>query len=328
MRSEPLSLRFLEDSDPGAVKGAKSREKRFLCPFCGENKARDAAHRCLSVELDGGLWVCHRCGERGKLAEWRDEKPLDARVLRRLRLRRTFSLEGGLSVSRNASTRVNPASATTPKGARSSLQWRRELRFLQPLGETAGASYLRRRGLASDDAIAAGARFSPSWFGGAAVVFPLRDAERNLVAAQGRYLGDGDGKSPKARTAGNKKAGVFATADFHESRKRGAPIVITEAPLDALSIAACGFPALALCGKDGWPEWLPIVCAFHPVALAFDADEAGDAGAEKLARVLAGLGARTFRLRPEGAKDWNEILQRQGREVLSEWLVKSLLVMT
>ena len=298
MRSEPLSLRFLEDFDQGAARGIKSREKRFLCPFCGESKPRDAAHRCLSVALDGGLWVCHRCGERGKLAEWRDEKPSDARVLRRLRLRRAFSLEGELSASRNASTRVNPVSAPlsiAPKGARSSSRWRQELRFLQPLGETAGASYLWRRALEIDDAIAAGARFSPSWFGRAAVVFPLRDARRNLVAAQGRYLDD-DGKSPKARTAGNKKAGVFATADFHESRKRGAPIVITEAPLDALSIAACGFPALALCGKDGWPEWLPILCAFHPVALAFDADQAGDAGAEKLTRVLASSGREGFSL--------------------------------
>ena len=157
-------------------------------------------------------------------------------------------------------------------------------------------------------------------------MFPIRDAQGTLSAAQGRYIRAG--KGPKARTTGDKKLGVFATEGFWESVKRGAPVVICEAPIDALSVALCGFPALALCGKDGWPDWLPIKCAFKNVALAFDADDAGDSGAEKLGNVFSSLGAKPFRLRPEGGKDWNEVLCSQGHKTLEDWLAVHLLLLS
>jgi DNA primase len=201
--------------------------------------------------------------------------------------------------------------------------WRHSLRNLLPLSGTPAAAYLESRGLSLEVTVAAGVRFSPSWFGQAAVVFPVRDETGKLVAAQGRYLRAGNG--PKARTAGDKKAGIFVTGNFWDEVKKGAPVVVCEAPIDALTLAECGYPALALCGKDGWPLWLPIRCAFKHVALAFDADEAGDAGAQKLDGVLSSLGAQTFRLRPEGGKDWNELLQEQGREALADTLARALL---
>lgn len=143
------------------------------------------------------------------------------------------------------------------------------------------------------------------------------------MAAQGRYIDAGNG--PKARTSGHKKSGVFMTANFWSEVEKGAPIIICEAPIDALSIAVCGFPALALCGKEGWPAWLPIRCAFKNVAVALDADDAGDQSSQKLSQVLASLGAKTFRLRPEGAKDWNEILQTSGQSALADWRAAELL---
>ena len=298
MRFEPLSLRFLENFDPHPDRSANAREKRFLCPLCGDAKPRDGAHRSLSANTQSGVWVCHRCGERGKLVEWHEKTFLDARVLRRTKLRRAFALDGGATraarVSEPDTTKIE-----TPETI-SGGKWRVALRDLQPLVDTAGASYLKKRAISSEVATAAGTRFSPSWFGRAAVVFPLRDAQNALVAAQGRYISDGRG--PKARTSGDKKAGVFATAHFFENLQRGAPIVIVEAPIDALSLAMCGFPAMALCGKDGWPVWLPIKCAFHRVALAFDADAAGDVGAEKLARVLQALARNHSACGPKTSK--------------------------
>jgi hypothetical protein len=330
-----LSLRQLEEFDPRASQGGA--ERRFLCPLCGEGKPKDSAHRSLGLNTQSGAWVCHRCGEKGKLAEWKDEKPINGKTLRRQKLRRAFSLDATspkvsalpLVGTRN-STVLSPAPpalsacADTPESTLAPAPvWRRPLKNLVPLAGTPGEKYLQKRGIALEAAHAAGVRFSPSWFGRPAVVFPVRDAGSTLVAAQGRYISQG--KGPKARTTGDKKAGVFVTAGFWEDVKRGAPVVICEAPIDALSIALCGFPALALCGKDGWPDWLPVKCAFKSVALAFDADEAGDMGAEKLYRVLGSLGAKPFRLRPEGGKDWNEVLCSQGMRTLSDWLALALL---
>ena len=59
------------------------------------------------------------------------------------------------------------------------------------------------------------------------------------------------------------------------------------------------------------PDWL---AGANPQLLlcGYDADEAGDAAAYKLIRTHPGIG----RLRPEGTKDWNDLLQatRSGRQ--------------
>lgn len=85
-------------------------------------------------------------------------------------------------------------------------------------------------------------------------------------------------------------------------------LLVTEAPLDALSLAEAGYPAVAVCGTEA-SAWMHRASAFRRVLLAFDADEAGDRAADKIAPHLASFGARPQRLRPEGAKDWNEMLQ-------------------
>jgi len=85
------------------------------------------------------------------------------------------------------------------------------------------------------------------------------------------------------------------------------------------------FPALSLCGKSGWPLWLPIKCAFKEVILAFDGDATGEEGAAKLAQVLESLGARVHCMGPQGAKDWNEMLMQQGVQGLDEWLCLHIL---
>jgi hypothetical protein len=313
--ADSLSLKGLEQTDPGAPSGGV--ERRFLCPLCGEGKPKDAAHRSLGVNMQSGAWVCHRCGEKGKLSEWKSHKPLSGRVLQQQELKRAFSID------HQVSARADIHRAAHDPSPDPSLAWHNALQNLLPLTDTLGEKYLLSRGINRETSHIAGVRFSPSWFGRPAVIFPIRNAERILVAAQGRYLRES--KGPKARTVGNKKAGVFVTAGFWDDVRRGAPLVICEAPIDALSIAICGFPALALCGKDGWPDWLPIKCAFKSVALAFDADDAGDEGAEKLDKVLSSLGAKPFRLRPENGKDWNEILMNSSATVLREWLVEHLL---
>ena len=57
-------------------------------------------------------------------------------------------------------------------------------------------------------------------------------------------------------------------------------------------------PAGALTFKGSWASWVPRGATIH---LAHDADETGDMGAEKAARVLGG---KTVRIRPPNTKDW------------------------
>lgn len=153
-----------------------------------------------------------------------------------------------------------------------------------------------------------------------AMVFPLRDQSGALKGVHARYVDERE--TPKSRTLGDKKSAIFATSDALLPALPA--LIVTEAPLDALSLALAGYPAIALCGTSA-PHWLHRACAFRRVLLAFDGDEAGEAATEKLAPHLASFGARVERLTPEGTKDWNEMLQTAGRDALADWLAERVL---
>jgi DNA primase len=184
----------------------------------------------------------------------------------------------------------------------------------EPLAGSDGALYLERRGISGRIAQESGVRFSPNWYGRSqAVVFPILNRRGELIAANGRYINES--VKPKTQTAGRKKHGVFASPDALSK-----PLVaVTEAPLDALTLWRLGIPAVAMVGTS-WPDWLPTALAFKPVLVATDADIAGDEAAAKLLFELKSRGARPFRLRPNGAKDWNELLETCGDEDLRERL--------
>ena len=340
-RQTALTLRELELFDPalpGLCLGPGRGEQRTLCPLCGPGKPRDGSHRCLSLNRATGLWRCHRCGAGGKVREaWEERSPLPARERARLGLSRSFDLPAPVTSPPHAdapgltdavSPRAGGESRATTMAASSSARsleapeadaWKRELGDLQPLGDGAAARYLTGRGLSAEGARRAGARFGARFLGRDAIVFPLRDLRGVLRGAHARYIDGCD--RPKARTLGDKRHSLFATAGAFDARLPA--LIVTEAPLDALSLAEAGYPALAVCGTQA-PHWMHRAGAFRRVLLAFDADDAGDRAAETLTPELTSFGARCERLRPDGFKDWNEALQA-GRDVLADWLALQIL---
>ena len=94
-----------------------------------------------------------------------------------------------------------------------------------------------------------------------------------------------------------------------------AAVLLTESAVDALSavlLPAPGLPADCLVASTAGtarrlPRWLH---AFQtlPLLCGYDADPAGD----QAARALLRLHPRLQRLRPLGAKDWNDLLRRRA----------------
>jgi hypothetical protein len=296
-----LSLVELEALDPRAPAGGA--ERRFCCPLaaCAE-KARDGAHRSLSVNVRTGAWRCHRCGGRGLLREqWRPREQQQ-----RAAARRAFAVVP--APPSTPASRRDPA-VTLPRPTTRTWDWRAELAAAVPIAGTPGGRYLERRGIPVDVAVAAGVLYAASWCGRPAVVFPLRDRSGAVVAADGRYVDDGD--RPKARTGGEKRLGVFATPGALEAEV----VAVVEAPICALSLASAAMPALALGGTSA-PDWLARAVAFKRVALGLDADETGDRAAAGVAAQLGSLGAVVERWRPVGVKDWNDALRAHGRTAL------------
>lgn len=293
-----LSLTDLEANDPRSSRGR--RERRFLCPLCGKDKPRDAAHRSLALNTSTGAWTCHRCGERGLLREhWTNTQPMSRRARTGAAMNRAFSLPP--SSDKTGSRKVDE-----------DQRWHETWESSRPLKSTAGAAYMEGRGIPAEAAAETGVRFTPTWYGRPAVLFPVLDHAGALVAVSGRFV---DSRGPKSQCGGPKSLGAFATPGA-----LSAPLVaVTEAPIDSLSLWLCGIASVALSGTS-WPEWLPTALAFKPVLLAMDADPPGDAAAKNLGEELSARGARPCRLRPRGAKDWNGVLELRGVEPLRNHL--------
>jgi Toprim-like len=310
-----LSLADLERFDPQSR--SCGRERRFLCPLCGETKPRDAAHRSLSLNGENGCWRCYRCEATGQLREWwppRRSSRAQGTTHNAQRGGGAFSLGSGAwgSSTAGAPRRDAPATASTEEPPFDWEEYERQGRF-QRLWGTPGEAYLARRGIPRGVAALAEVRFCRDWYGAPAVVFPLWSEALDLVGGHGRYL---DARSePRMRSSHGASGALFETAGAWE-----APLLIVcEAPIDALSLAVCGFPAVALQGTR-YPEWLPRRGVGRRVLLAHDADPAGDQAAAVLATALRSLGGQPERLRPAGAKDWNELLLAHGAEALREAL--------
>ena len=287
----PLTLADLEAFDPGT--SPSRTERRFACPLC-DTRPRHGGRRSLSVNTETGLWICFRCGESGKLRErWQDRPRLTGRERRRAALRQSFSLK----------PEAAPEVDDDPS-------WRDRLAGAQPLHGTRGEAYLVERGLSPEIAAAAGAQFIPSWYRRPGVAYPLRNEAGELVGVGVRYV---DGRDdPKTRSGGRLKYGVFATPGAFES----SVLVLVEGPADALALAGVGIPAVAL-HRTGAPAWVIRRCAFRRVAVALDADVAGDEGSEKLLAAVQGFGAAAWRVRawPE-TKDWADVLTAFGADML------------
>jgi hypothetical protein len=321
-----LSLTELEAFDLHSP--VRDGERRFLCPLCGTDKPRDATHRSFSLNSSNGLYHCKRCNTKGRLREFWAAKDTvasseqakgAARLRAQRQLKRAFEVQQ--PVLQNKSEAVSDVIVPS-----NHTDWRLIWSRAGELEATAGASYLRSRGLSLEVANASGVRFVSHWGGAPALVFPFRDTGGEIVALGGRCIRECRISKP---ASGPKSLGAFwayapdacsPSGCFGPLDENMPSVLVCEAPLDALSLAQAGYPSLAL-GGTHTPDWLVQRLAFRRVALAFDADEPGDKAAATLTTRLLSFGAHPFRLYPDGAKDWNAVLQANGASYLADHLL-------
>ena len=121
------------------------------------------------------------------------------------------------------------------------------------------------------------------------------------------------GKCFRGMAPGSRKArgGFWLPCD----RNRPATVILTESAVDALSARSLrieqarqhGAVVVSTAGvASALPPWIE---DWKPrrILCAYDADSAGDGAAER----LAAKDPRVIRMRPDGAKDWNDMLRRR-----------------
>ena len=169
---------------------------------------------------------------------------------------------------------------------------------LRLLLDVAGRDLLLDSGVWKKDSKAPGIIYRPLIF---------VSADRN--GAEFRYVVASERRSAKAIRYGNPTP-FFWKGSNHS--------MIVEGPIDLLSAVALGSErtVIGLAGASNWhcdEKWVQKLGTNGHVLIALDADNSGNAQAEKLAAHLLDK-RRTFRRHelPEGVKDLNEMLQIVG----------------
>lgn len=106
---------------------------------------------------------------------------------------------------------------------------------------------------------------------------------------------------------------------FGVDRVDGDAAVVVEGPLDCIWLHQYGYPAVAILGSRASKTQVEmLVTRYWMVTLALDADEAGQAGTEHLARELAGRGTMTMVVKlPIGRKDIQECPEGELKVVIA-----------
>jgi hypothetical protein len=326
--AETLSLTDLESYDSRATRCGT--ERRFLCPICGDSKPRDDSHRSLALNTDSGAYVCHRCKATGLIKEkWTKQTFTPRKVRAAAALSRFFGLE---TIATPTPEQENVSGDALSKEKAKLQRLQKEMKACQQTFESSPAQeYLQRRGITPKTAKAFGCGYAAEWKHWTEkeghwqltgtdrrVVFPISDPEGNVLAIHGRAI-DAEFLDTPKKTKGSRKEALFQAADAFDADI----LFLVEGPADAMALHECGFSAVASVATS-IPTWLPNRLAFRKVMVALDADETGDQAAEKHINELRAHGARAVRLRPEGGKDWNDVLLKTGMPELRRFVEEKI----
>jgi hypothetical protein len=183
-----------------------------------------------------------------------------------------------------------------------------------PLFNTPGLPYIEKRGISPEIAHTASVRFDANWNGRPALIVPMVNSDHTLCSVHGRYLSV-TGKQNKMFTIGPGGGALYVGHGW-----KAEPVILVEGLFDALSLAMCGYSAVATVGRHA--PWLPEVCRDRLVILAFDSNRPGETEANFYKAFLKG--AHCYRITPPGrSKDWNTALMKHGQHGIQLWLKKN-----
>lgn len=309
-------------------KRASGMEVHLPCLFCGEG---DGARGRMYVNTDPyasitGLFHCFLCDESGSIVKLKKyfgdyERPVEEHddYIRLAVLRSAAEYYQGMLGEHPDVVRwlrgpermleyetIAPRTEDNPDGA--------GLGYAPPGSGNALYRYLRGLDFKTADIMATGlvtddkGTLTDALQG--MVTIPYHVAG-NCVTLRGRRWPMEEGDKQKYKTLAGQAARVY-----HSEACWGiSEVVITEGELDALVLSQMGFQAIGIPGANVWqPGWDGYLEGMRRVWVAFDPDEAGDRGAEKL---IERLGPKARRLRlPCDVTDW--VSQGHGAQELTD----------
>ena len=149
------------------------------------------------------------------------------------------------------------------------------------------------------------------------IIIPYKE-DGELVYFQARLLFNTGMKylNPTSREYGVKSSDILYPFDANKDY-----VLITEGPIDALTLQRCGFNATALQGSNLSRTQLDAL-GQRTLIFSFDNDEAGRSGLEKAERAikLCNRGNIYYAFPDKEFKDWNEVLACKGVTTLENMM--------
>jgi hypothetical protein len=298
-RIENLLNRHLPDWKPNAA----GTEALAVCPSCNSGNGKE---RSFSVRLEDGVFTCNRKNHCGTTGSFRDlckllgepvavaEPGLELNPSRRLR-----------KTAPRTSRKPVRAAVLQPVNAPAEPVSAEELDRLAREDASAGRERLLSRGITEDTINRLGVTWTP-WsasVNGTGMVMPYPEGRKVRAFRDGR------------KTFSQEKVrGLFGSHLLSES----GPIILTAGETDVMAWTQAGFSAVCLANGEGNPprDGEADLLRGRDVVIAYDLDDAGQRGAEKLRDALQGIASRVRVARyPEGReKDASAILEALGTE--------------
>lgn len=267
-------LPLLEQAVGGLA--GRGQEKRANCPLPGHED--DTSHD-FAVNVETGLWYCHKCGRKGNLLMllralgWDDERIRQA-------LQQHALLDG---TSKKA---VSPRTSKPAMGAKTvkhkaPTEEDVEERHRRLLADEAAMAKLAERGINEDTVRACKLGLSES---GVHLCIPIRDAEGKLVNIKAHRL---DGQKPKAMNWPDHGEARLFGVDRISCVPSGETVLLCEGELDAIRAWQHGFHAVSGTGgcKTFREEWGEPLHDKH-VVVVYDTDTAGREAAANVVDIL------------------------------------------
>ena len=299
------------------------------CPSCNAEKRSSSDRRLpLGTTPNGCGWHCHKCKFSGNLSDlvclklqgavWSELGEEQRKSVIR------WAVDNGYEDAKrsNAGKRVVSAGQTigtkpkqeqtTPVATTGPMRWEPEIwrthkaALQSPAGKDVLDYLIDQRKLPRDVIQDADLGYlnahGQDW-----LVIPLKDQQGTVVNLRFRSV-------PPAKKTWRLCTGrpmpLFGSETLTSDTDKS--ITVVEGELDVLAMRAFGFTDTVVSGTTGaganWPdEWLDILEPYSSFKLFYDNDEAGDAGAEKLASKLGKF--RCFRVKDDAMNDVSDMLK-------------------
>lgn len=157
------------------------------------------------------------------------------------------------------------------------------------------------------------------------LMFPIIDVRGSVIGFSGRILDDGEPKymnSPETLIF-NKSRNLFGLNLAKKSKK--GYIILTEGNIDVVALHQAGMDcAVASLGTSLTAEQARLISNYvREVVIAYDADSAGTAAAQRAIGILEQIDLKVKVLRMSGAKDPDEYIQKFGAAAFENLISRS-----